>query len=217
MKRPTRFDVAMLVGGTAVIALALLVVVIAPAPHEATPSGSIKAAVTALDARHYHLARRILDPLATSGNAEAEDWLGYMDEQGLGAKANVNQAIQWFTKASSSGSAEADRRLGQIYLDGTDVLQNVDLARQYLQTGAARGDADSQRMLGELYMRGIGVAKDPTQAYAWLAIAASQGNQQAASERDALLPSLPADTVSRAEQLAQRTLTSIDAPASAKS
>jgi TPR repeat protein len=218
MTRPSRFDTAMIAAGLAVMAAALAVV--GWAPHRiqfTTPQASVEQAVSALDAGHYHLARRILDPLATANNADAQDWLGYMDEEGLGADRNVPRAITWLTKASASGSAEADRRLGEIYLDGTGVLQNLDMARQYLKAAADHGDSIAQRTLGELYMRGIGVAKDPAQAYAWLAIAARHGDPMAVNERDALLPSLPPATVSHAEELAQQTLASIAAPPSAKS
>ena len=218
MARPSRFDIAVIGAGLAVIASVLVLVAAAPDPLGTTsPAASVKAAVAAFDARHYRTARRILDPLATAGNADAETWLGYMDEEGLGAGPDVAQAITWFTKASAAGSAKADRRLGQIYLDGRGILQNVATARQWLELGAKRGDAPSQRMLGELFMRGIGVQKDPAQAYAWLAIAASQGDKMAAHERDALLPSLPPSTMSHAEYLAQQTQASIAAPPAAKS
>jgi TPR repeat protein len=218
MTRPSRFDMAMIVGGLAVSALAFIVVASVPrALQTGSPEATVTEAVAALDARHYHTARRMLDPLATAGNADAETWLGYMDQQGLGADRNVAQAITWYNKASSSGSAEADRNLGRIYLDGSGVLQNVATARQWLQLAADRGDAPAQRMLGELFMRGVGVTKDPAQAYAWLAIAASKGDAMAEQERDALLPSLPPSTMSHAEDLEQQMLASIAAPPAAKS
>jgi len=208
----------MIAGSVAVAAMAFILIAAVPNPlHTGSPASSVKEAVAALDARHYHTARRILDPLATAGNADAETWIGYMDQEGLGADRNVTQAVTWFTKASASGSAEADRRLGQVYLDGRGVLQNVATARQWLQLAADRGDAPAQRMLGELFMRGIGVAKDPAQAYAWLAVAASRGDTMAAQERDALLPSLPPASMSHAEDLAQQMLASIAAPQAAKS
>jgi TPR repeat protein len=218
MTHPSRFDIAMIAGGLAVAAVALILIAAVPGPLRTdSPAASVKVAVAALDARHYLTARRVLDPLATAGNADAETWLGYMDQEGLGADRNVVQSITWFTKASAAGSAEADRRLGQIYLDGRGVLQNVATARQWLQLAADRGNAPAQRMLGELFMRGIGVTKDPAQAYAWLAIAASHGDAMAAQERDTLLPSLAPATMSQAEELAQQTLASIAPPPAAKS
>lgn len=195
--------------------VALVAVVSAASPPSlwpATPPTTVKEAVVALDARDYAKARGILASLANEGNPEAEDWLGYMDENGLGAAPDMASAVQWFTKAANAGSAEADRQLGQIYLNGSGVLQDVNEARQWLQRGAEGGDAVAERLLGEIYAKGTGVAKDPAQAYAWLAIAASQGDQLAASERDALLSSLPPDTLARAETLAQHMLASIASP-----
>lgn len=210
----SRFPGLNIVWAVAALGFIVLVTVVVAAE---TPSslwsagsgGTVEAAVAALDAGHYDEARRILAPLSSQGNPQAENWLGYMDAKGLGAAPDMQGAVGLLTKAATAGLPEAERRLGEIYLNGRGVLQNVEQARQWLQRAADGGDATAQRMLGEIYAKGTGVPKDPAQAYAWLAIAASQGDPLAASERDALLPSLAPDTLSRAEALAQHTLASI--------
>jgi len=213
MSRFLNFNIVWLAVALGFIALVVIVGAASPPSFwPAPPAKTVKEAVAALDAGRYQDARGILATLASEGNPQAETWLGYMEENGLGASPDMQGAVELFTKAANAGSAEAARRLGQIYLDGSGVLQDLDQARQWLQRGAEGGDAVAQRMLGEIYAKGTGVAKDPAQAYAWLAIAASQGDQLAASERDALVSALAPDTVARAELLAQHTLASIANP-----
>ncbi len=60
MARPSRFDIAMIAAGLAVAGLAFILVAAVPGPLRAdSPEASVKEAVAALDARHYHAARRI--------------------------------------------------------------------------------------------------------------------------------------------------------------
>jgi TPR repeat protein len=175
-------------------------------------AGTIAAGVAALDQYDYTAARKIFTALAQGGDAQAEIWLGRMDQEGLGSAANGADAVAWFSKAAQLGAPEAERRLGELYLRGDLVLQDVAQARQWLEQAAQHHDEMAAHDLGTIYATGLGVAKDPKQAYAWLSIAASQGDRTAATARDKLLVTLSSADAAQAQSLAQATLRSISAP-----
>jgi uncharacterized protein len=200
-----------LVAGLCVFLVGLAVAAtIFPMLHRADAQSALEVGVAAFDADHFDAARRILLPLARSGNSAAESLLADMDENGLGQPRDMKAAIGWYTKAGQADSVTAERRLGQLYLSGQGILQDVDEARIWLSRAAEQGDPVSQRLLGEIYAKGLGVQKDPTLAYAWLDIAASRGDLIAERERDDLLPLLSSAALAQAETVAQDKLQSID-------
>lgn len=211
LRRPDLQTVGWTLLAAAWIAVALFYGWVHSPAWAAPPGDTVASGIAALKGVDYPDAHKIFSALAKSGNRQAETWLGYMDENGLGAPASGSQAVAWYTKAATAGSPEAARRLGELYLKGNVVLQDVAKARQWMQTAAEQGDLVAARDLGEIYARGIGGAKDPVEAYVWLDIAASHDDWQAARDRDNLLTALQPEALGRAEAEAARTLQSISA------
>jgi len=194
--------------GRAILLLALLflgVMVVAPSLHAQTRNSDVKAGVAAFDAGAFGVARQDLQPLAEKGNAEAAFWLGRMYEDGLGVKKNVSTAVTWYTKAAKAGWVHAKVRLGEIYLNGTEELQDFKKARTWLESAAYDGDRRAERDLGRIYANGWGTDKDPVWAYVWYEMATRQGDDEAKRQRDALLKTMPADTITEAQSLAEDT------------
>lgn len=194
--------------GSAILLLVLLflgAMVIAPALHAQTRTSDVKAGVAAFDAGAFDVARQDLQPLAENGNAEAAFWLGRMYEDGLGVKKSVSTAVTWYTKAAKAGWVDAKVRLGEIYLNGTKELQDFKKARTWLESAAYDGDRRAERDLGRIYASGWGTDKDRVWAYVWYEMAARQGDDEAKRLRDALLKTMPADTIAEAQKLAQET------------
>jgi hypothetical protein len=69
------------------------------------------------------------------------------------------------------------------------------------EAAASQGDALAQFMMGRIYEEGGG-GGDAVRAYSWYAIAASSGYYPAVAAREALAPSLTADRLARAQQMA---------------
>lgn len=71
-------------------------------------------AETAFYEKNYKTTLTLTEPLAAKGNARAQYTLGYLYYHGNGVEQDINQAIQWFTKASKQGNSNARQALKQI-------------------------------------------------------------------------------------------------------
>src|SRR3954470_13266351 len=69
----------------------------------------------AYDRGDYRTAQRLWQPLATEGNARAQNNLGVMYENGQGVAQNLNEALKWYRLAAEQGYAGAQNNLGLIY------------------------------------------------------------------------------------------------------
>lgn len=99
--------------------------------------------------------------LAENGNVHAQFKLATMYETGDGVQADIEQAKNWYTKASAAGSAQASQRL--TYLDIKQQGYTASQHKQWLEAvknDAASHNADSTYLLAQLYRQGIGVKKD---------------------------------------------------------
>ena len=67
------------------------------------------------DRGHYATALRAWLPMAESGNAEAQNNVGYMYEEGLGVPQNYLLAMNWYRQAADNGLAEAQHNMGMLY------------------------------------------------------------------------------------------------------
>lgn len=83
----------------------------------------VKTAREAFDRGEFNNAIAELQPLAQSGDPEAQYWLG----RSFDAAGDPEHAAQWFGKAASAGHDEAQRVLGLYYTEGKGVAKD-DLA-----------------------------------------------------------------------------------------
>jgi uncharacterized protein len=122
-----------------------------------------------------------LKPLATSGDAEAQYYLGrlyYYEE--LGLRQNYRSSAQWFHRAADQGHAAAQYKLGGMYFAGRGVPQDDRLAIKWWRRAAEQGHGESQNNLGALFANGRGVPRNAVAAYALQALALANGNELAA-------------------------------------
>jgi TPR repeat protein len=115
---------------------------------------------------------RLVQNLATQGNAKAQHNLGAMYLNGQGVEQDIDQAILWFKKAAEQGVVLAQHNLGAIYLQGVgqqppDPIEAV----HWFTLAAMQGDPRSQYSLGALYFEGLGVEKNLEKSYIWLSLA----------------------------------------------
>jgi TPR repeat protein len=119
---------------------------------------------------------------ADQGNAEAQDTLGALYEEGAvgtGVPKDPVQAASWWRKAADQGYARAQTHLGYLYQTGQGVPLDLVQAAALLRSAAEAGNANAEYLLGTMYHDGRGVAQNYAQAAAWYRKAAEQGNTSA--------------------------------------
>ena len=116
------------------------------------------------DRGHYATAIRAWLPMAESGNAEAQNNIGYMYEGGLGVPQNYLMAMNWYRQAADSGLAEAQHNMGMLYHHGYGVAENFTEAFRWFEMAADQELAESEYMLGLAYQSGEGTSLDYAEA-----------------------------------------------------
>jgi len=117
--------------------------------------------------------------LAADGDAEAQNILGAMYENGRGVPQDYAQAAAWYRKAAEQGLADAQYNLGVLYYSGQGVPQDYAQTVALLSKAAAQGLAVAQFNLGAMYHKGQGVPRSFAKAAAWYRKAAAQGHADA--------------------------------------
>lgn len=107
--------------------------------------------VSALTAKDYAGAMRILLPLANGGNDEAQRIVGEMIFQAQGVPANPAAAFAWTKLAAENGNAIGQYNLGYLYETGSGVPRSMDQAVTWYTKSARRNYMLAQRRLGEYY------------------------------------------------------------------
>ena len=140
-------------------------------------------AAAAIQRKDYVTAVRLLEPLASAGDALAQLRLGTLYYHGHGVRESDALALQWFRRAADQGLAEAQFQLGNMHAYGqAPVAAGEDpqrLAAQAYFEAARQGHAEAQYSLGILFLTGSGVTQSSAQARKWIARAAAQGHADA--------------------------------------
>jgi len=127
-----------------------------------------------------HATRLRLEAKATSGDVNAEAWMGDFCRWGLGGEPDAASANRWYRLAAGQGHAGALALLAAM-LEGapnpTDETR-VEALGFWLRAGMA-GDMLAQYYVGMHYRDGSGCDANPTLAARWLRAAATQGHAPA--------------------------------------
>ena len=116
-----------------------------------------------------------LTALAEAGNADAQNRLGNMYDEGLGVVKNQAAALRWYRASAEQGYVKAQYNLGRAFALGSGVAQSDVAAFDWFRKAAQQGYADAQSILGDMYAQGAGVAQDDYTAVSWYRKAAEQG------------------------------------------
>ena len=82
-------------------------------PVKAQPANQIEIGKRAYENEEYHIAFKILKPLAEEGHSEAQVIIGDMYNIGRGVQQDNAVAIAWYRKAAVQGNPDAIQMLGQ--------------------------------------------------------------------------------------------------------
>lgn len=103
-------------------------------------------------------------------------FVGYMQLNSVGAKANLDEGIRWLTKAGESGIASAQYELAEYYLTGGGVKQKIDMEKAIYWLSKLATNKNSQRRvdaafrLCSIYLFGTNIEPDYDRAFTWCRI-----------------------------------------------
>ncbi len=183
-----------------VVAVAVVLLGLTAAPP--AMAGMVEAMVAYRQAEYAEAARQ-LRPLAESGDAKAQFWLGRLYAGGHGMPKDHKEALRWFERAGAQGHEMAQLSLGVMYEKGYSRQHGYGAAMAWYRKAAMQGNAAAQFNLGRMYRLGHGVLQDFVQAYKWFALAAAQGNETARRWQDKAAQLMGPAEIATAEALAR--------------
>src|SRR5690348_97059 len=116
--------------GAALIRLAVLGVLLAPAswpqrpspsappPTAPDPNAALHRAIELYEQKSYAAALPLFEQMAGAGNLEASRYLGVMYGAGQGVARDYDEALRWSRKAAFSGDSQAMCNIGSLYVEG---------------------------------------------------------------------------------------------------
>ena len=117
-----------------------------------------------------------LSEQAEHGDVIAQLTLARAYEHGDGFPVDLQEAVEWYRKASEQGNSEAQDGLGNMYLAGHGVDQDKQLAVKWFKSSARLGNAEAMYSLGIAYYNGDGVDINDELSYAWFMLSQENGN-----------------------------------------
>ena len=85
----------------------------------------------AYNKKNYTAAFSHYEKAAEKGNAEAQNWLAILYENGRGTKQNYAKAREWYEKSALQNNAYAQMKLGWLYAEGKGVEKNYAKGREW--------------------------------------------------------------------------------------
>ncbi len=113
---------------------------------------------------------------AEAGDAEAQNDLGVIYDNGNVLPQNLVQAVAWYLKAAEQGHAPAQANLAFAYANGRGVPRNDVEAVAWYRKGTAQGHRVSQMSLYRMYEDKRGVSEDDAEYIEWLSDTKGQDN-----------------------------------------
>ena len=136
----------------------------------------------------YTKAFEMLDALGRQGNAQAQQALGVMYENGQGVKKDENLALSLYRQAASQNNESAQYLLATMLERNSGLANTQSEAIKWYRLAATRGQPGAQYRMGQLELTGVNAsAPDAPKASYWFGLAAAQGDPQAQFQYGLLL------------------------------
>ena len=97
--------------------------------------------------KNFTAAHKILDQLATKGDAEAQYFLAVLYRNGHGTEKNLSEAYRWFRASAKKNHLKAQYELGMLYKSGLGTTKNSKKAHYWLSMAASRKHLKAQQQL----------------------------------------------------------------------
>ena len=117
--------------------------------------------------------------LAKENDPKANLELGLIYLKGDGIAKNLNQAVEYFQKASDLGNLESSYFLGKIYLSEKTKYYNPKKAYNIFVDASDKNHGKSQLMIGRFLLMGEIVSKDYEKALHYFKLASKQKEYEA--------------------------------------
>ena len=154
------------------IVLIVLAFQFTPSTAQLTQLEEGRAAISAGD---YAKAMELLEPLADSGDAVAQNAMGVLYLQGWSVASDPERAVRYFQLSAKQGNSKGSMNLAHAYRTGSGVNQSCIKALDLLMPYADNGNAEAQARVGMIYDSGCkDLAPDPKEAFRWYSKAAAQ-------------------------------------------
>jgi hypothetical protein len=101
---------------------------------------------------------------SNQGYTNANDYIGYMYDAGLGVPQNYSKALEFYTLAADKGNAYSQDSLGFLYENGKGVTQNYAKAVELYTLASDKGNITALSDLARMYELGLGVKQDNNKA-----------------------------------------------------
>ena len=112
---------------------------------------------------------------AETGDAFAQNALGFSYVSGEGIPEDKAKAVKWFRRAAEQGNAAGQHNLGIAYYTGVGVPEDKAEAVKWLRCAAEQGHALAQANYGVAYVHGHGVSQNYEEAVKWFRLSAERG------------------------------------------
>lgn len=174
----------------------------------------LNAALVAYEHRDFKKALRLLTPVATRGEAEAQFIVGRIHDLGLGTKKDLKKAEDWYRKAAKQGHPRAQHNLaikltskeGNHDQEAVTLLRKAakggyapaqfllgrnyswgDISLYWHRKAAYQGYAPAQMQLSDVYLVGARAKKDLVLALMWTILAKKSGHPGGGKSRSNIL------------------------------
>lgn len=95
----------------------------------------------------YETAFSLWMPLAESGNADAQNYLGILYYLGFGVQKDYKKSLEWYERAAKAGHADAQRNYGDMINFGRGVKKDNYQAYKWYFASSQQGNEAAMRQL----------------------------------------------------------------------
>ena len=165
-------------------------------------AGDYEDGISAYEKKDYVTALKKFKIGASQGNADAQVYIGLMNDLGRGVTQNYAEAMRWYKLAAAQGDAGAQVYIGLLYRTGRGVGQDYAEAMRWFELAAAQGNTDAQFNIGKMYQSGNGVAQNLVRAHMWSNLSALNGDADSVKLRDAVAAKMTPQQIVEAQKMA---------------
>lgn len=136
----------------------------------------------------YESAYHSFYKAAHKDNVEAQYYLGFLYNRGVGVPQDFNETVKWFQKSGEGGNIEAQFYLAEMYHKGLGIPTNYKAAMKWYQKAHNQSDGDEQQNkykvsaqhnISVMYALGRGVPVDKQRSFELMLGLAEKGSRSA--------------------------------------
>tara|TARA_R110000782_G_scaffold166829_8_gene258791 strand:- start:158 stop:673 length:516 start_codon:yes stop_codon:yes gene_type:complete len=102
----------------------------------------------------YETAYTLWMPLAESGDADAQNYLGILYYLGFGVKKDYKKSLEWYERAAKAGHADAQRNYGDMINFGRGIQRSNQEAYKWYFAASQQGNQKAARQIQVLAASG---------------------------------------------------------------